>query len=89
MNMHIYKNGYCPPLYQKGSSLNTIYVMLLACVDALFVEMIYMRTLNQFDKILSMALASEIGLKGSLLSRLKGIALDKMVTLTLKSLALP
>lgn len=77
MNMHIYKNGYCPPLYQKGSSLNTIYVMLLACVEALFAEMIYMRTLSQFDKILSMALASGIGLKGSLLSRLKVIALDK------------
>lgn len=51
--------------------------MLLACVEALFAEMIYMRTLSQFDKILSMALASGMGLKGSLLSRLKVIALDK------------
>lgn len=77
MNMHTYKNGYCPPLYQKSSSLNTIYLMLLDCVDALFAEIIYMRTLSQFDKILSMALASGIGLKGSLLSQLMGIALDK------------
>lgn len=87
MNMHIYKNGYCPSLYQKGSSLNTIYVMLLDCVEALFAEMIYMRTLSQFDKILSMACIRN-RFKRQTAFMIKGNSTGQMVTLTLKSLDL-
>lgn len=64
LGMHILKNGY-GPLFKIGRALLLTQLFSLSYIEALFAEMIYIyvRPLSQFDKILSMELASEMCLK--------------------------